>query len=264
MKASGLRGRGGAGFPTGLKWSFMPKTTDPARPPYLVVNADESEPGTCKDREIMRNDPHLLIEGCLIASFAMGAHACYIYIRGEYIAEREALQRAVDEAYDAKLIGKNNVHGWPFDLYVHHGAGAYICGEETALLESLEGKKGMPRLKPPFPANMGLYGCPTTVNNVESIAVAPTILRRGAAWFAGFGAEQRRHQAVLHLRPREQAVQRRRGDVDSLPRADRHALRRRARRLGQSAGRHSRRLVGALVPAEQIIDARWISTRCAS
>ncbi len=186
MKASGLRGRGGAGFPTGLKWSFMPKP-DPARPSYLVVNADESEPGTCKDREIMRNDPHLLLEGCLIASFAMGAHACYIYIRGEYIAEREALQRAVDEAYAANLLGPNNVHGWPFDLYVHHGAGAYICGEETALLESLEGKKGMPRMKPPFPANMGLYGCPTTVNNVESIAVAPTILRRGANWFLGFG-----------------------------------------------------------------------------
>src|SRR5487761_1917092 len=188
MKSSGLRGRGGAGFPTGLKWSFMPKP-DPARPSYLVVNADESEPGTCKDREIMRNDPHLLVEGCLIASMAMGAHACSIYIRGEYIAERDALERAVAEAYDARLIGKDNVHGWPFDLYVHHGAGAYICGEETALLESLEGKKGMPRMKPPFPANMGLYGCPTTVNNVESIAVAPTILRRGAAWFAGFGAK---------------------------------------------------------------------------
>jgi NADH-quinone oxidoreductase subunit F len=189
MKASGLRGRGGAGFPTGLKWSFMPKTADPARPHYLVVNADESEPGTCKDREIMRNDPHLLIEGCLIASFAMEAHACYIYIRGEYIQERERLEAAVAQAYEAGLIGKDNIHGWPFDLYVHHGAGAYICGEETALLESLEGKKGMPRLKPPFPANMGLYGCPTTVNNVESIAVAPTILRRGAAWFAGFGAK---------------------------------------------------------------------------
>jgi NADH-quinone oxidoreductase subunit F len=187
MKASGLRGRGGAGFPTGLKWSFMPKP-DPARPSYLVVNADESEPGTCKDREIMRNDPHLLIEGCLIASFAMGAHACYIYVRGEYIHERRRLQAAVDEAYEANLIGPDNAHGWPFELYVHHGAGAYICGEETALLESLEGKKGMPRMKPPFPANMGLYGCPTTVNNVESIAVAPTILRRGASWFTGFGA----------------------------------------------------------------------------
>ena len=188
MKASGLRGRGGAGFPTGLKWSFMPKP-DPARPSYLVVNADESEPGTCKDREILRNDPHLLIEGCLIASMAMGAHACYIYVRGEYIAEADALEAAVNEAYSASLIGVNNIHGWPFDLYVHRGAGAYICGEETALLESLEGKKGMPRMKPPFPANMGLYGCPTTVNNVESIAVAPTILRRGATWFAGFGAK---------------------------------------------------------------------------
>jgi len=186
MKASGLRGRGGAGFPTGMKWSFMPKVND-GRPHYLVVNADESEPGTCKDREIMRHDPHLLVEGCLIAAFAMGAHAAYFYIRGEYIAEREALQRAVDEAYAAKLIGKENIHGYPFDCYVHHGAGAYICGEETALLESLEGKKGQPRLKPPFPANMGLYGCPTTVNNVESIAVAGTILRRGAAWFNGIG-----------------------------------------------------------------------------
>src|SRR5471030_34574 len=186
MKKSCLRGRCGAGFPTGLKWSFMPKEVK-ERPHYLVVNADESEPGTCKDRDIMRNDPHTLVEGCLVASFAMRAHACYIYVRGEYILEANRLQQAVDEAYEAKLIGKDNVHGWPFDLYVHRGAGAYICGEETALLESLEGKKGMPRLKPPFPANMGLYGCPTTVNNVESIAVAPTILRRGAAWFAGFG-----------------------------------------------------------------------------
>ena len=186
MKASGLRGRGGAGFPTGLKWSFMPRQSD-GRPHYLVVNADESEPGTCKDREILRHDPHLLIEGCLIASFAMGAHAAYIYIRGEFIREREHLQAAVDQAYAANLIGKNNIHGFDFDLYVHHGAGAYICGEETALLESLEGKKGMPRLKPPFPANVGLYGCPTTVNNVESIAVAPDILRRGAAWFSAIG-----------------------------------------------------------------------------
>ena len=186
MKASGLRGRGGAGFPTGMKWSFMPKVSD-GRPHYLVVNADESEPGTCKDRDIMRHDPHTLVEGCLIASFAMGANACYIYIRGEYVREREALQLAIDEAYEAGFLGKNNKMGWDIDVFVHHGAGAYICGEETALLESLEGKKGQPRLKPPFPANMGLYGCPTTVNNVESIAVAPTILRRGAAWFSAFG-----------------------------------------------------------------------------
>jgi NADH-quinone oxidoreductase subunit F len=185
VKKSGLRGRGGAGFPTGLKWSFMPKAD--ARPSYLVINADESEPGSCKDREILRHDPHLLIEGALLASFAMRAHASYIYVRGEYIREREALQRAIDEAYDAKLIGKNNIHGWDFDLYVHHGAGAYICGEETAMLESLEGKKGQPRLKPPFPANVGLYGAPTTINNVESIAVAGDILRRGSSWFATLG-----------------------------------------------------------------------------
>jgi NADH-quinone oxidoreductase subunit F len=186
IKKSGLRGRGGAGFPTGLKWSFMPKEVK-ERPHYLVVNADESEPGTCKDRDIMRHDPQTLVEGCLVASFAMRANACYIYIRGEFIRERERLQAAIDQAYEANLVGKNNIHGWPFDLYLHHGAGAYICGEETALLESLEGKKGMPRLKPPFPANVGLYGCPTTVNNVESIAVAPTILRRGAEWFAAIG-----------------------------------------------------------------------------
>ena len=186
VKSSGLRGRGGAGFPTGLKWSFMPKESD-GRPSYLVINADESEPGTCKDREIMRHDPHHLIEGCLIAGFAMNAHACYIYIRGEYIRERERLQAAIDQAYDANLLGKNNVHGWDYDIYLSHGAGAYICGEETALLESLEGKKGQPRLKPPFPANVGLYGCPTTVNNVESVAVVPEILRRGAGWFSGLG-----------------------------------------------------------------------------
>jgi NADH-quinone oxidoreductase subunit F len=186
IKASGLRGRGGAGFPTGLKWSFMPKVSD-GRPHYLVVNADESEPGTCKDREIMRHDPHLLVEGCLIAGCAMGAHVGYIYVRGEYILERERLQAAIDQAYEAKLIGKGNKHGWDFDLYVAHGAGAYICGEETALLESLEGKKGQPRMKPPFPANVGLYGAPTTINNVESIAVAGTILRRGPGWFSAIG-----------------------------------------------------------------------------
>ncbi len=187
MKASGLRGRGGAGFPTGMKWSFMPKVVGD-RPHYLVVNADESEPGTCKDRDILRHDPHKLVEGCLVASFAMGAQVCYIYVRGEYFNEAMALQRAIDEAYAAGLIGKNACgSGFDFDLYLHRGAGAYICGEETALIESLEGKKGMPRLKPPFPAAVGLYGCPTTVNNVETIAVAPTILRRGAAWFSALG-----------------------------------------------------------------------------
>jgi NADH-quinone oxidoreductase subunit F len=187
IKASGLRGRGGAGFPTGMKWSFMPKEGG-ERPSYLVVNADESEPGTCKDRDIIRHDPHKLIEGCLIASVGMGAHVCYIYIRGEFVNEAKVLQAAIDEAYAAGLVGKNACgSGFDFEIHLHRGAGAYICGEETALLESLEGKKGMPRLKPPFPAAVGLYGCPTTVNNVETIAVAPTILRRGSAWFAGIG-----------------------------------------------------------------------------
>ena len=190
MKSSGLRGRGGAGFPTGMKWSFMPKQSD-GRPSYLVVNADESEPGTCKDRDIIRHDPHTLIEGCLIAGFAMGAVAGYIYIRGEYYNESVVLEAAIAEAYDAGLLGKNACgSGYDYDLYVHRGAGAYICGEETALIESLEGKKGMPRLKPPFPAAVGLYGCPTTVNNVETIAVVPEIMRRGGAWFASFGRER--------------------------------------------------------------------------
>jgi NADH-quinone oxidoreductase subunit F len=191
VKASGLRGRGGAGFPTGLKWSFMPKEPKPGKPNFLVVNADESEPGSCKDREILRHDPHKLVEGSLIAGFAMRARAGYIYVRGEFICETQALEKAVAEAYSAGLLGKNAAgSGYDFDLFVHRGAGAYICGEETAMLESLEGKQGKPRLKPPFPAGAGLYGCPTTVNNVESIAVVPTILRRGAAWFAGFGREK--------------------------------------------------------------------------
>ncbi|ORX67662.1 NADH-ubiquinone oxidoreductase [Linderina pennispora] len=179
MKASGMRGRGGAGFPSGLKWSFMGKSS-PGRPRYLVINADEGEPGTCKDREIMRHDPHKLIEGCLIAGRAMFANAAYIYI---------PWRQAIDEAYKAGLIGKNACgSGYDFDVYVHRGAGAYICGEETALIESLEGKQGKPRLKPPFPADTGLFGCPTTVTNVETVAAAPTILRRGGSWFAGFGA----------------------------------------------------------------------------
>jgi NADH-quinone oxidoreductase subunit F len=188
MKTSNLRGRGGAGFPTGMKWSFMPKASPDGRPSYLVVNADESEPGTCKDRDILRHDPHKLVEGCLLASVAMGASACYIYIRGEFYNEASNLQVAIDEAYAAGLVGKNACgSGYDFEIFLHRGAGAYICGEETALLESLEGRKGQPRLKPPFPAQCGLYGCPTTVNNVETIAVVPTILRRGGAWFAGFG-----------------------------------------------------------------------------
>jgi NADH-quinone oxidoreductase subunit F len=189
IKNSGLRGRGGAGFSTGMKWSFMPKETG-GRPVYLTINADEGEPGTCKDREILRNEPHKLIEGALLAAAAVGACAAYIYVRGEFFREGEVLQRAIDEAYAAGLIGKNSCgSGIDFDVHVQMGAGAYICGEESALIESLEGKPGQPRLKPPFPANVGLYGCPTTVNNVESIAVVPTILRRGAKWFSSFGRE---------------------------------------------------------------------------
>lgn len=188
-KNSGLRGRGGAGFSTGMKWSFMPKPSE--KPHYLVINADESEPGTCKDREILRFDPHRLLEGALYAGFAINAHTCYIYVRGEFYHEIQALQRAVDECYAAGLLGRNAANtGWDFDVYVHRGAGAYICGEESALLESLEGKKGQPRLKPPFPAGAGLYSCPTTVNNVETIAVVSSILKRGASWFAGIGREK--------------------------------------------------------------------------
>ncbi len=200
MKASGLRGRGGAGFPTGTKWSFMPKAPSPERPSFLVINADESEPGSCKDREIMRHDPHKLIEGALVAGFAMRARAAYIYIRGEYIQEARVLEAAVREAYEAGLIGRNACgSGYDFEVIVHRGAGAYICGEETAMLESLEGKKGQPRLKPPFPAGAGLYGCPTTVNNVESIAVAPTILRRGGAWFAGIGRDKNQGTKLFQI-----------------------------------------------------------------
>ncbi|CDF37651.1 NADH dehydrogenase I (Complex I) flavoprotein 51kDa subunit [Chondrus crispus] len=188
IKASGLRGRGGAGFPSGLKYSFMPNGSPDGRPNYLVVNADESEPGTCKDREIMRSDPHKLVEGCLLVGRAMSARAAYIYVRGEFIDERRALEVAVQEAYAKGLIGKNaSGSGYDFDVHVAYGAGAYICGEETAMIESLEGKQGKPRLKPPFPANIGLYGCPTTVTNVETVSVVPTILRRGSDWFASMG-----------------------------------------------------------------------------
>jgi NADH-quinone oxidoreductase subunit F len=187
VKASCLRGRGGAGFPTGRKWEFLPKD-DGVTPRYLIINADESEPGTCKDRDILRYEPQKLIEGALLSAYAIGSHVGYIYIRGEFYREAEHLEIAIAEAYDAGFLGKNAAKsGWDFDLYVHRGAGAYICGEETALLESLEGRKGMPRLKPPFPALVGLYGCPTIINNVETIAVIPAILKRGAAWFSGIG-----------------------------------------------------------------------------
>jgi NADH-quinone oxidoreductase subunit F len=193
VKKSGLRGRGGAGFSAGMKWSFMPKnrldqTSGKPLPAYLVINADESEPGTCKDRDILRNDPHHLVEGILYASFAIRATAAYVYVRGEYYNEAKSLERAIEEAYKAGFLGQNILGtGYDLDVYVHRGAGAYICGEESALLESLEGKRGLPRLKPPFPAACGLYGKPTTINNVETIACVPSILRHGAEWFSSFG-----------------------------------------------------------------------------
>jgi NADH-quinone oxidoreductase subunit F len=189
VKASGLRGRGGAGFPTGLKWSFMPKGYEGQK--YLVCNSDESEPGTCHDREVLRYNPHALVEGMAIAAYAMGATVAYNYIRGEFIDEPvPRFEAAVKEAYDAGLLGKNiGGSGIDFDLHTFVGAGAYICGEETALLESLEGKQGKPRFKPPFPANYGLYGQPTTINNTQSLASVPAIIRNGAVWFAGLGPE---------------------------------------------------------------------------
>ncbi len=250
IKASGLRGRGGAGFPTGMKWSFMPKNPTPERPSFLVINADESEPGSCKDREIIRHDPHLLLEGALVAGFAMRARAAYIYIRGEYIREAETLFKAIEEAYAKGLLGKNACgSGYDFDVFCHRGAGAYICGEETAMIESLEGKKGQPRLKPPFPAGAGLYGCPTTVNNVESIAVAPTILRRSPEWFASFGRENNKGTKLFQISGHvEKPCVVEESDVDPVPRADREALRRHPRRLGQSPRGDPRRLVGPARP----------------
>ena len=190
VKSSGLRGRGGAGFPTGLKWSFMPK--DPEEQTYLVCNSDESEPGTCHDRDILRYNPHSLIEGMTIAGYAMGATVGYNYIRGEFLAEPvPRFEAAVKEAYDAGLLGKNILgSGIDFDLYPVVGAGAYICGEETGLLESLEGKPGKPRFKPPFPANHGVYGRPTTVNNTLTLASVPSIILNGAKWFAALGPEK--------------------------------------------------------------------------
>jgi NADH-quinone oxidoreductase subunit F len=189
VKASGLRGRGGAGFSTGLKWSFMPK--DHSIQKYLVCNSDESEPGTCHDREILRSNPHALIEGMAIGGYAMGATVGYNYVRGEFLGEPvPRFEGALKEAYEAGLLGKNiKGSGIDFDLHCFVGAGAYICGEETALLESLEGKQGKPRFKPPFPANYGLYGAPTTINNTQSLASVPTIIRKGAKWFSDLGVE---------------------------------------------------------------------------
>lgn len=188
VKKSGLRGRGGAGFSTGLKWSFMPKNLPKKQPTYLVVNADESEPGTCKDRDILRYEPHKLLEGILLAGKAISASVAYIYIRGEFYNEYLVLKKALEEAYKENLIGKNACKsGYDLDVFIYRGAGAYICGEETAQLESIEGKKGFPRMKPPFPAGVGLFGCPTTINNVETIAMVPDILNRGGEWFASLG-----------------------------------------------------------------------------
>ncbi len=187
VKASGLRGRGGAGFPTGLKWSFMPK--DKPGQKYAVCNSDESEPGTCHDRDILRYNPHAVIEGMAIGGFVMGATVGYNYIRGEFLDEPiPRFEAALKEAYDAGLLGRNiRGSGIDFDLHTFVGAGAYICGEETGLLESLEGKQGRPRFKPPFPANKGLFGCPTTINNTQSYASVPVILRKGAEWFTALG-----------------------------------------------------------------------------
>ena len=189
VKKSGLRGRGGAGFPTGLKWSFVPK--DSPKPKYLCVNADESEPGTFKDRYLLELDPHRLIEGVIICSYAIGCHNAYIYIRGEFVFPKERLDQAIAEAYEKGYLGKNiQGSGYDLELTVHRGAGAYICGEETALLNSLEGLRGMPRLKPPFPAVVGLFGCPTVVNNVETLSALPFILNQGAEAYRQFGTEK--------------------------------------------------------------------------
>ena len=197
VKDATVLGRGGAGFPAGVKWGFCPPGVWPR---YIVVNGDESEPGTYKDRVLMERDPHQLIEGCLIAAYAIGAAQVFLYVRGEMAHAQERIAAALNEAYAAGLIGKNaSKSGFDFDVFVHRGAGAYICGEETAMIESLEGKKGQPRLKPPFPAGAGLYGCPTTVNNVESIAVVPTILRRSAAWFASFGRENNKGTKLFQI-----------------------------------------------------------------
>jgi len=192
VKQSGLRGRGGAGFPTGLKWSFMPKQVDPRRPHFLLNNADESEPGTFKDRVLMEKDPHLVIESCLISSWAIRATTCYIYVRGEYVYPMAVLNRALAEARARGYVGKNVLgSGWDCEIWVHSGAGAYICGEETGLMSSLEGNRGYPRLKPPFPAQSGVWGCPTTINNVETLACVPSIVERGAEWFKSIGPDER-------------------------------------------------------------------------
>jgi NADH-quinone oxidoreductase subunit F len=198
VKDSGLRGRGGAGFPTGMKWGFIPQANP--KPKYLVVNADESEPGTCKDIPLMMASPHTLVEGVIISSFAIRANHAFIYVRGEVLHVIRRLQRAVQEAYLAGHLGKDiNGSGYDLDIVVHAGAGAYICGEETALLEGLEGRRGQPRLRPPFPAVAGLYASPTVINNVESIASVPSIIANGADWFASMGTEKSKGYGIFSL-----------------------------------------------------------------
>ena len=197
VKKSGLRGRGGAGFPTGLKWSFMPQ--EKSKPHYLLLNADESEPGTFKDRLLMEKDPHLVVEGSMISAYAIQADICFIYIRGEFVLGVEVMERAIAEAYDKGYAGKNILgSGWDCELVLHRGAGAYICGEETALMDSLEGKRGYPRFKPPFPAQYGVWGCPTTINNVETLTCVPFIVERGAEWFASIGPNEKNSGPKLY------------------------------------------------------------------
>ncbi len=243
VKDSGLRGRGGAGFPTGLKWSFLPKD---ATTSYLVCNADESEPGAFKDRELMERNPHQLIEGCLLASYAIKARHAFIYVRGEYLYIKEILDRAIEEARQAGLVG-DNIFGkdWGCEVTVYRGAGAYICGEESAMLDSLEGFRGFPRLRPPFPAVKGLYGEPTVVNNVETLANVPHIVKHGADWFKSMGTEKSPgHKDLLDLRSGQPAGQLRARDGHSFQLSPRRLCRRDEGRQ-EAQGVHTRRRLGA-------------------
>ena len=260
VKASGLRGRGGAGFPTGLKWQFVDKKAEPR---YIACNADESEPGTFKDHVLMERNPHLLIEGCAVSCYAIGAKVAYIYIRGEFFHVQQILEAEIEKAYKAGFLGKNILgSGFDCDVYVHRGAGAYEAGEETALIESLEGKRAQPRIKPPFPAVAGLYQKPTAVNNVETLCNVPPIVLNGPEWFAGHRPrEERRPEALLHQRARE-APRRLRGvDAHDAARADlRRAVRAGHGRRQEVQGDHPRRLVGAAAARRAPRHARRAST----